>query len=396
MTFLACCLVCSDLLDGNKLRPGDPSWPHMCQDLSNHGFGEHIVLPANDTLYRILLPHDAWHKSSQFSLGVAFHERLKLYPCLTDDPARAVFSYLPFYTALDVTRNLYKPIMAIRDKLSQRLIGWLANNEHWVKSGGQRHVLVLSRIIWDYSRREEATLGWGNALVSLPEMENVTKLSIERATWRHDQMAIPYPTSFHPKSVNDIKRWQRIVRRTRRDSLVVFVGAPRSGTQAGTLRGELMKECESSSSCYLVSCWVVSCIRNPELLTGAFLTSVFCLQPPGDSPTRKGVFDSLVAGCIPVFFQDNTALTQYKWHLPANGDSFSVSFDGEKVANGTVDVIRELRQIPKARIRSMQTTIRESIMPQIIYRKPGKSPVRMKDAFDVTIDNLLQRFRQSV
>jgi hypothetical protein len=30
--------------------------------------------------------------------------------------------------------------------------------------------------------------------------------------------------------------------------------------------------------------------------------SVFCLQPAGDTPTRKGIFDAAMAGCIPVFF----------------------------------------------------------------------------------------------
>ena len=31
--------------------------------------------------------------------------------------------------------------------------------------------------------------------------------------------------------------------------------------------------------------------------------SVFCLQPPGDSPSRKSFYDSIMAGCIPVIFE---------------------------------------------------------------------------------------------
>ncbi|GAA6004436.1 uncharacterized protein JCM10292_007067 [Rhodotorula paludigena] len=34
--------------------------------------------------------------------------------------------------------------------------------------------------------------------------------------------------------------------------------------------------------------------------------STFCLQPPGDSPTRKGFFDSILLGCIPVIFRRDT------------------------------------------------------------------------------------------
>ena len=31
-----------------------------------------------------------------------------------------------------------------------------------------------------------------------------------------------------------------------------------------------------------------------------YAQSVFCLQPPGDSPTRRAFYDSLLFGCIPV------------------------------------------------------------------------------------------------
>ena len=33
--------------------------------------------------------------------------------------------------------------------------------------------------------------------------------------------------------------------------------------------------------------------------------SVFCLQPPGDTATRKSFFDSILSGCIPVIFEAN-------------------------------------------------------------------------------------------
>ena len=31
-----------------------------------------------------------------------------------------------------------------------------------------------------------------------------------------------------------------------------------------------------------------------------YLEASYCMHPPGDTPTRKGLFDSMVAGCIPV------------------------------------------------------------------------------------------------
>ena len=43
--------------------------------------------------------------------------------------------------------------------------------------------------------------------------------------------------------------------------------------------------------------------------------AVFCLQPPGDTATRSGIFDSIVSGCVPVLWSNET-LAQYELHLP--------------------------------------------------------------------------------
>eukprot|EP00981_Chlorochromonas_danica_P015530 scaffold12976_cov188-Ochromonas_danica.AAC.1 len=42
--------------------------------------------------------------------------------------------------------------------------------------------------------------------------------------------------------------------------------------------------------------------------------SVFCFQPTGDLMTRKGLFDALLQGCIPVVFDALTASVMYTWH----------------------------------------------------------------------------------
>jgi hypothetical protein len=42
--------------------------------------------------------------------------------------------------------------------------------------------------------------------------------------------------------------------------------------------------------------------------------SIFCFQPIGDLMTRKGLFDSLLQGCIPVIFDVLTANVMYTWH----------------------------------------------------------------------------------
>jgi hypothetical protein len=45
-----------------------------------------------------------------------------------------------------------------------------------------------------------------------------------------------------------------------------------------------------------------------------YLGSVFCLQPMGDNPVRRGVFDSWLSGCIPIVFAAATA--DFPWWVP--------------------------------------------------------------------------------
>ncbi len=369
----------------------DPPWVHICGGLRNKGLGDQIKLKFTDPLSNFLLPPDAWYKTHQFSLELLYHERLKVYPCLTDDPHKAILSYIPFYSAVDLSLKLYNTSSLEKDRASQRLIGWLQSSPHWERSGGHKHVLLLGRIIWDYNRGEfaDAADGWGNSLSRIKELENTTKLSIERAYYSEDQRAIPYPTSFHPYTDEQIFSWQRTVLRFKRKFLVLFAGAPRPGiVLARSLRSQLMTQCaDSPRLCSLLSCNVVDCERSPEILTQAFLNSVFCLQPRGDSATRKGVFDCLISGSIPVFFSKYTAYRQYMWHLPANGSSYSVFFNAKAVANGTINVIKELNTIPASTIASMQQTI-NGFLPNLLYTKPG-SNLKTKDAFDITLENLL-------
>ena len=61
--------------------------------------------------------------------------------------------------------------------------------------------------------------------------------------------------------------------------------------------------------------------------------SVFCLEPPGAAACRKSMVDSLLSGCIPVFF---LSADQYAnlWplHFGAWRESASVNIDPQVAA----------------------------------------------------------------
>ncbi|XWS09224.1 hypothetical protein CRYUN_Cryun40dG0067200 [Craigia yunnanensis] len=54
-----------------------------------------------------------------------------------------------------------------------------------------------------------------------------------------------------------------------------------------------------------------------------FQSSIFCLQPLGDSYTRRSIFDSILAGCIPVLFHPDP-----RSRLETLEDAFDLAIKG--------------------------------------------------------------------
>jgi hypothetical protein len=97
--------------------------------------------------------------------------------------------------------------------------------------------------------------------------------------------------------------------------------------------------------------------------------SQFCLTPPGDTVSRKGLFDAILMGCIPVIFYPMSAY--YPWHLPAGDgpeglESFAVYIPGKEVLANRTIVMDRLHSIPQEKIRAMQRQL-AVLAPRIQY-----------------------------
>ena len=145
----------------------------------------------------------------------------------------------------------------------------------------------------------------------------------------------------------------------------------------------------------------LACEKEPEEVVRVLAASVFCLQPRGDSATRKGFFDTILAGCIPVVFSNQTAFEQYPYHLAhsSRATPFSVFISEELILGGGIDVIHALSLIPGDHIRMLQHSVRR-LIPNVIYADTfGASPLgqqqepryRRPDAFSIAIDALLDK-----
>ncbi|KAH8057167.1 hypothetical protein JL722_6808 [Aureococcus anophagefferens] len=85
-------------------------------------------------------------------------------------------------------------------------------------------------------------------------------------------------------------------------------------------------------------------------------SAVFCLEPGGDSPYRKSIYDSVLSGCIPVVFsQYARAVAPHHWGSFRNASTVFV--DEAAYAAGDLDLFEFLRGIPGDAVAAMQRTI---------------------------------------
>ncbi|GJN30284.1 hypothetical protein PR202_gb18577 [Eleusine coracana subsp. coracana] len=293
-------------------------WTNMCRFMTNDGLGPPLGNEEG------VFSSTGWYATNQFSVDVIFGNRMKQYECLTKDSSIAAAVFVPFYAGFDIARYLWGHNISTRDAASLDLVDWLMKKPEWSVMGGRDHFLVAGRITWDFRRLTEKESDWGNKLLFLPAAKNMSMLVVESSPWNANDFGIPYPTYFHPSKDADVLQWQDRMRTLERPWLFSFAGAPRPGDPK-SIRGQLIDQCRSSSVCKLLECDLgESKCHSPSTIMKMFQSSLFCLQPQGDSYTRRSAFDSMLAGCIPVFFHPGSAYVQYTWHLPKNYTRYSV------------------------------------------------------------------------
>lgn len=353
------------------------SWLDYCKYFTNEAMGEPIPELGQ-----------GWYNTHQYSLEPIFHNRILKHPCRVNNAEEAKLFYVPFYGGLDILRWHFRKVpIHIKDSLSKELVEWLDQQKTWKRNFGWDHVFVLGKISWDFRRWENVT--WGSRLLELDELQNPMKLLIERQPWQLNDVGVPHPTYFHPSSDEEIVAWQQRIRQVQRKYLISFAGAPRKAS--GSIRSVLIEQCTYAPRvCNFLNCGEKACVDSAPVVK-LFMESEFCLQPQGDSPTRKSVFDSLIAGCIPVLFDPFTAYYQYPWHLPKDHRKYSVFLDQDEVKMSEVNVVEELVKIPLQKRQEMRKYIIDELMPKLVYANASAKLEKFDDAFSISVNNLLER-----
>ncbi|KAK6164408.1 hypothetical protein DH2020_001272 [Rehmannia glutinosa] len=358
-------------------------WTNMCKFTTNAGLG-----PPLENLEGVF-SNTGWYATNQFAVDVIFNNRMKQYECLTNDSSLAAAIFVPFYAGFDIARYLWGHNTSTRDAASLALVDWLVKRPEWSIMGGKDHFLVAGRITWDFRRLTDQDSDWGNKLLFLPAAKNMSMLVVESSPWNANDYGIPYPTYFHPARDADVFDWQDRMRKLERKHLFCFAGAPRPGN-VKSIRGQIIDQCKNSKVGKLLECdFGESKCHSPSSIMQMFQSSLFCLQPQGDSYTRRSAFDSMLAGCIPVFFHPGSAYTQYTWHLPKNYSQYSV-FIPEDDIRRNISIEQRLSQIPAEKVKEMREAV-INLIPRLIYADPRSKLETFKDAFDVAVGAIIDK-----
>ncbi|PWA83638.1 exostosin family protein [Artemisia annua] len=363
-------------------------WLNMCKSeyVMNNGFGALL----NDT--EGVFSDHGWYDTNDQNLETIFFTRMKRYECLTNDSSIAAATFVPFYAGFDVARYMFGFNVSVRDAASIEVVEWLQKRDEWKYMNGKDHFLVAGRPTWDFRRPSDEESKWGNKFLLLPAVKNMSLLTTESNPFSANDFAIPYPTYFHPSYDNEVLDWQDRMMKMERKWLFCFTGAPRPGNPK-SIRSLLIDQCKNSGVGKLLDCGVgdKNC-HSPSSVMKMFQSSVFCLQPKGDSATRRSAFDSIFAGCIPVFFHPSSFYVQYTWHLPKNYTKYSV-FIPEDDVRKNISIEQRLSQIDSKRIKMMQKEI-ISMIPRLIYVDPYSKLETIEDAFDVALKAIINKVRK--
>jgi hypothetical protein len=135
--------------------------------------------------------------------------------------------------------------------------------------------------------------------------------------------AAPYPSSYHWHE--DIKELPWLAPASDRKILALFIGSVKtSQPNSNSLRKLLYDQCVVDKECqWHKTAHACNGVVNAGAVMSLLRLSQYCPAPTGDSITRKSIFDSLVAGCVPVLFS-KASLEQYSWHLSKEDVSMCV------------------------------------------------------------------------
>jgi hypothetical protein len=174
----------------------------------------------------------------------------------------------------------------------------------------------------------------------------------------------------------------------------------------GTCEGSVCSLCHESEASTSVSCKDRWPLNTQAKFWELMVASTFCMEPAGDTMTRSHFYAAVLSGCIPVIFdggvddfhEDDT--TCWAWRGNGLGSTlkysdFAVIYNATAVRDGSVDVVKELSEMP-VKFPSKLLSLRRGLdRAAAAMRYSASSSEEPPDAFDTFI-NFLQVIKGSL
>lgn len=273
----------------------------------------------------------AYH-TDQYQLFSMIYYRALKDPRRTLDPSKATSFLIPYDFASDSAfyKNCARSHGVCFDfrkcPLAPTVEKLLQTSPWYRRKQGRDHVLIVGM---NYAMDHYILKPKCKSLIA-GTCTNCTKFAIDDYSYMYASdhgvvnrgdfwHAVPFPADFHwSTNVSRPYPWEE----TRRVIVASYTGTDRSFYgPSRRLRQSLYHYCGLHAE-------TGECVHKSYGLNGTRFSfkvegynplsisqsSVFCFQPTGDLMTRKGLFDSILQGCIPVLFDPLTASVMYTWH----------------------------------------------------------------------------------
>lgn len=300
------------------------------------------------------------------ALATQAYAALKSHPRRTHDPSQASVFYIP------LDRNVY-PIPGLLRPPCPSPEQMIADLPYLTSENAHLHFMIHSHpgsSTSEYcpSFRTQPT----DASPAAKLLAKVKKFALEdRRSWSplalkkpmpQNLVSWPYPaiTSGLPRDTfNRLQRELHAPGHQRHTLVLAMLGLHGDGQ---SMRRNLSDQCSKRPQ----HCKYVNIMGNHSVAKASMLRAgaTFCLEPPGDSASRKGVVDDIVLGCIPVLFTPSQATL---WPAQVNrwSDLAVTNVDFRS------DVISMLAAIPQSEIVKKRMML-AAAAPKFTWSKIGE------------------------
>lgn len=331
------------------------------------------------------------YHTDQYQLFLNIFSRALRDPRRTTDPSKATTFIIPYDLATDAA--YYKKCARSEGicydfrkcPLAPTVIDLLKASPWFQRKRGKDHLMIVGM-----NHAMNHHLGKPKCRQLLAGMcYNCTKLAIDDYSFLQSTdvgvidkgdgwHAVPFPADFHwSKHVKRPFPWEH----RDRPVLCSYVGSTQSYYgPARRIRQSLAHYCHIHQDLCVHKTYGINGTRHSFRVAGhnplqTSLNSVFCFQPIGDLMTRKGLFDAILHGCIPVVFDPLTARSMYTWHWEEEfWAAVSVEYPFDGVAKRYFDVVlalKELLQNNRTLIEKKQSLIRQRVF-ELQYGLDGR------------------------